>query len=587
MEVEMKLLSDNEVIQHILREKKRYAPWVGAGFCVEAGVNSAGQICEDIRQNLIVAQKMEHLDSHDLEKWSNENLDWNDPSKRYISCIQKAYPNEATRNEFFHRILLDAQPSLSHYSLALLMSNGYLKPTCLTTNFDHLIENAFTQQDIGGMQTIRTETECEYWQDSDNRYYTVKLHGDTDTQNVMNTRRETLQLTDNMAKLVQKTSYNSGLVVLGTTGNEKSIRKLFEDLGNLSKKERGVWSFGLFWGVYMGDQKPNMLESELNKQLENMISQRIIDTQVNPDIVDFINDSPNELFCFFPVWGAGNFMFDLIKATNNKEVISKASRYLDHEMRLKHIYSNAGLNDDAIKKHLRNLGQQREKIENARLNRHQEPDIILRAQNADASIEVRVLYGDITSRALMSSQEFQEKRRAIVSPEDTCISAGGGVAYGLLLKAGQQVLLNELAKFSPISQNEVAVTSAGNLPLHYIIHAAPLKIKEDASYSVSEHNVKITIDAVLNKLGPLGIEAIWMPLIASGAASLKAIDSFEAILKSISEYANHDINLERPITIIIVIYQEKDLPRSFVHASFTNLLSQEFSNIPLNPDTKD
>src|SRR5688500_13225154 len=493
----MKFLSDNEVIRHILREKNRYIPWIGAGFSVEAGVKSAGQICEDIRQNLVVAQKMELLDDPALAKWANETLKWSDPSNRYISCIQKAYPNEATRNEFFHKILLDSQPSLSHYSLALLMSAGYLKSTCFTTNFDHLIENAFTQQDIGGAQPIRTENECDYWQDRDHRYNIVKLHGDTDTQNVMNTRRETLQLTENMAELVRKTSYNSGLIVLGTTGNEKSIRKLFEDLGIRSGKERGIWSFGLFWAVYMGDQKPNLPENELNKLLEKMIPQRILETEVNPEIKAVINDSSNELFCFFPIWGAGKFMFDQIEATNNKEVISKASRYLDHEMRLRYIYSNAGLNEDAIKKHLRNLRQQREKIETTRSDRQQEPDTILKAQNKDGSIEIRVMYGDITSRALMSNKEFQEKRRAVVSPEDTCISAGGGVAYGLLLKAGQKALLNELAKFSPIPQNEVAVTSAGNLPVHYIIHAATLKIEEDASYSVSGHNVQLTMDAVL------------------------------------------------------------------------------------------
>lgn len=576
----MKYLSDNEVIRHVLREKNRYIPWIGAGFSVEAGVKTAGQICEDIRQNLVVAQKMGPLDAPALAKWANETLDWSDPSKRYLSCIQRAYPNEATRNEFFHKTLLDSQPSLSHYSLALLMSGGYLQSTCFTTNFDHLIENAFTQQDIGGAQPIRTENECEYWQDRDNRYYIVKLHGDIDTQNVLNTRRETLQLTEKMVDLVRKTSYNSGLIVLGTAGNERSVRNLFQDLGIRSRNEQRIWSFGLFWGVYMGEQRPNLPEDELNRLLEKMMPQRILETEVNPEIVDVINDSSNKLFCFFPVWGAGKFMFDLIETTTDKEAISKASRYLDHEMRLRYIYSNAGLNEDAIKKHLKNLRQQREKIESTRSNRHQEPDTILKAKNKDGSIEIRVMYGDITSRALMSDEEFQEKRKAVVSPEDTCISAGGGVAYGLLLKAGQKALLNELAKFSPIKQNEVAVTSAGNLPVHYIIHAATLKIEEDASYSVSGHNVQLTMNAVLDKLDSLGIEVVLTPLIAAGAASLKASDSFEAILTSISNYAQPGKNPGRPVTIIIVIYQEREFPRNFVFDDFRNILSTDFSIIP-------
>jgi O-acetyl-ADP-ribose deacetylase (regulator of RNase III) len=274
-------------------------------------------------------------------------------------------------------------------------------------------------------------------------------------------------------------------------------------------------------------------------------------------------------------------MFDLVEATGNKEAISKASRYLDHEMRLRYIYSNAGLNENAIKKHLQNLRQQRERIENTRSHEHHEPDIILKAQHTHNGLEIRVMYGDITSRALMSDPEFQEKRRAVISPEDTCISAGGGVAYGLLLKAGQKALLNELAKFSPIPQNEVAVTSAGNLPVHYIIHAATLKIESDATYSVDRHNVQMTMDAVLNKLDSLGIEVVWTPLIASGAASLKAIDSFDAILNSLCDYANLNKNSGRAVTIIIVIYQEKDLSRQSVFESFRDILGGNFNMIQL------
>lgn len=571
----MKFISDTEAIRNILEENGRYMFWIGAGFSAEAGVKTARHICDDIKDDLLALHETDYPDPLMKEKWLKEYLDWDDHSKRYMTCLQRFYPNEAKRNEFFHKILVDAQPSLCHYSLALLISNGLIRSTCFTTNFDHLIENAFTQQDMGRFQAIRTDDECRYWQDRNDRYYIVKLHGDIDTQNVMNTRKETIQLSDAMSNLIRSTSHNSGLVVIGTAGNEKSVRKIFEDWADKSKSDRTIWSFGLLWGVYMGEKKPiGLTRSELEKLLE----QRIKETEINEDIANVIQDSSNDLFCFFPIWGAGNFMFDLVKASKNKELIGKASLHLDHEMRLRFIYSNAGLTENAIEQHLQNLRHQREKRDKARPESDHQPDLVLKAQNALSNVEVRILYGDITSRSFMSNEEFRNQRRAIISPEDTCITAGGGVAYTILLKSGQKSLLNELAKFSPIPQNSVAITSAGNLPLHYIFHAASLKIEADGNYSVSKQNVRQTMSTVLEKTQSLEIGVLWVPLMAAGAASLKPIDSFEAILGSIEEYEkSHNSSLTVTLVIMVMIYQEKTIPRHYVIESFNKILSPSFN----------
>jgi O-acetyl-ADP-ribose deacetylase (regulator of RNase III)/NAD-dependent SIR2 family protein deacetylase len=494
-----------------------------------------------------------------------------------MTCIQKGYPNEAKRNEFFHKILLESHPSSCHYSVALLISKGYLKPTCFTTNFDHLIEHSFTQQRITEFQAIRADDECSYWQNREGRYYIIKLHGDIDTKNIMNTRTETLDLTESMTDLVKLLSKNSGLIVLGTSGNEKSIRKIFEKLGILSKEDRSVLEFGLLWGVYMGDKKPpDLTENELKKKIQ----ERIRETEINQDIIDVIQDSTNELFCFFPVWGAGKFMLDLIRVTKEKELISKAAHHLDHEMRLRFIFANAGLTEEAIDQHLQKLRQQREKLKKVDPGWRPQPDLILKAESVKSNIGVRVMYGDITSRSLMSGDEFQGQRRAVVSPEDTCISAGGGVAYTLLLESGPKMLLNGVSKCSPILQSTVAVTSAGDLPVHYIIHAASLKIEKDASYSVNQRDVKQTMDSVLEKANSLEIGVLWTPLLAAGAASLNPIDSYEAILNSIAEYDNSlNSSQTNHLTITIVIYQEKDIGRNSVFKSFDTILVSKFKQL--------
>src|SRR5262249_25175892 len=157
--------------------------------------------------------------------------------------------------------------------------------------------------------------------------------------------------------------------------------------------------------------------------------------------------------------------------------IGTAMQQLDHEMRLRRVFSDAGLTDEAVTRHLAALRDQRERLKAARPRAR--PEQILSAASVRGSAELRVVYADISSRSLIGAEEFTGVRRAVVSPEDTFISAGGGVAYLLLSKAGSQTILNELAKFAPIPQRTVAVTSGGALPVQYVFHAATIKLGSD------------------------------------------------------------------------------------------------------------
>ena len=144
-----------------------------------------------------------------------------------------------------------------------------------------------------------------------------------------------------------------------------------------------------------------------------------------------------------------------------------------------------------------------------------------------------------------------------MSAEDTYISAGGGVAYALLLRAGKDSLLQELTKLSPpIGHGEVAVTSAGNLPASYIFHAAALKIEKRAKYNVTSKSVKKAMKHVFAKAGPLGVTAIWVPLLGAGTAHLPPAVSFECILAAARRW--------KPAlrsVVNTVIFREKELTR--------------------------
>jgi O-acetyl-ADP-ribose deacetylase (regulator of RNase III) len=180
-----------------------------------------------------------------------------------------------------------------------------------------------------------------------------------------------------------------------------------------------------------------------------------------------------------------------------------------------------------------------------------------------------VLYGDITSRTLMASEPG---RRAVLSAEDTSVSAGGGVAYALLRKAGAHTILNELSKLAPITQGDVAVTSGGDLPVHYIFHGAALKIERDATYSVTPQDVSRTVTCALQTAQTLAVQTILVPLIAAGVGPLTPLESFEAIVSALLQQRD---TIGR-FTMIVVVFKESQLPRADIMASLQRTLLPDF-----------
>jgi O-acetyl-ADP-ribose deacetylase (regulator of RNase III) len=577
--VAYRILSDTEVVRHIRGGASRYAIWLGAGVSVDSGIQTASEICRAIRQDLLKARGSDaSQDAAAVTEWENGTLDWNDPQRRYTTCIRRAYPNPATRLTYFRGLLRKSRPGFSHYATALLMSEHILDHTSFTTNFDHLLEHAFGELNLIDYQSIRSRTETGFWEPSDERCFILKLHGDIDTDNILNTTAETLEISPNMRRTVFGSLRKKGLIVLGSAGNEKSIWKLFDDIEKKTKPNSSLLSYGLLWGVYMGQKKPKALsESDLAARVQS----RIKETDINRNIIDVMERSQNELFAFFPVWGAGSFLLDVVAATGSPRIVGTATRYLDHEMRLHHIFTKAGLAEKTVDKHLATLRDQRRNISQGAKSAVETYEEVWKGVHASGRLTVRVAYGDITSRGLMGSPEFASQRRAVVSPEDTYITAGGGVSFGLLKKAGELLILNELTKLAPIKHCSVAVTSGGYLPVHYIIHAAALHIGEGPSYVVSKGDVTATAEAVLDKVRALEVGVVWIPLMGAGVAPLSPGESLTALLEAVRAFPHNASQTAAELTIVIMIYQERLLPRHDVALVAKQVLGSDFSVQPV------
>lgn len=546
----VRILQSHEVVKSVLESPDRFMLWLGAGASVEAGVKSAPAVCSDIRDELIAANPgLRNADRERIDEWARTKLDWDNPERRYGACISELGP--AVRVEYFRNLLRGRQPSFAHHAAALLMTHGYLKRTCLTTNFDHLLENAFVQQGYADCQVLRSAEDIGFWEDRPNRAFVVKLHGDIDTKNILNTPTETMWLPEELREFAAGRAANSGLLVIGSSGYEASIRDLIRKLAGDSR----ALPFGLLWGVYVGDWEPGRSDADVRQLVEEAVTR-----QVSSDVRDVIDNGPDE-YAFYPVFGAGGFFAELLDSVPDESVRATGERYLDQDLRLRNLlHGSAELSHETVTSHLERLRKKRLEFDEIAAAVSPEPDPVMTLDVGDF-VELRVAYGDITSPAMMAAEEFAGLTRAIVSPDDTYVSAGGGVAYGLLTRAGRLGTLTELSKFAPVGQHDVVATSAGALPVHYVLHAAALRLEDDPDnpWRADKSDVNATATNVLLRAQGLEVDVIWFPLIAAGTAGVGNAESFGAIVEAAAQF--EALHATRPMIVYVMVYANRLLDR--------------------------
>jgi O-acetyl-ADP-ribose deacetylase (regulator of RNase III) len=181
-----------------------------------------------------------------------------------------------------------------------------------------------------------------------------------------------------------------------------------------------------------------------------------------------------------------------------------------------------------------------------------------------------IAYGDIASRSYLGHASFGDQIRAVVSPDDTFLSVGGGVAVALAEKAGMRAMLHEVSKFVPVPQGESRVTSGGNLPVHYIMHAATIEVS-DTGYLVTGEDVRRTFRDVLRRAFGLGVNVLSVPLLGAGVAGLSPKDAFCGLLEGYHDLPHDSV----PTTVVFVVYQEAQLARSDARAMLEQVLADD------------
>lgn len=159
------------------------------------------------------------------------------------------------------------------------------------------------------------------------------------------------------------------------------------------------------------------------------------------------------------------------------------------------------------------------------------------------NVNINIKLGDIT----------KEETDAIVNAANSTLLGGGGVD-GAIHKAGGKSILKQCIVHSGCPTGEARITTGGNLPSKYVIHAVgPIYKKEN-----KDLQDKLLFNAYYNTLklaGEYNLNTISFPSISTGAYGFPIKEAVSIVLEGIKEYSSNQTSIK---TINLILHNEYD-----------------------------
>lgn len=238
--------------------------FLGAGASVAAGIRSAGDMIWDFKRKLycsmqgvpvsLVSDIGDPAVRRRIQTYLNDQHRFPalGTEDEYSAYFEATFPAARDRRSYIDEMVAGAVPSFGHRALALLMKEGVVR-IVWQTNFDDLGENAAAAE-LGGVSRLTVADLSEpgkaaraisegHWP------LLVKLHGDYQSERLMNTSAE-LRLQDaEMRRNLVASCKQLGLAVVGYSGRDASVMDALEEAFDDGKGYPG----GLFWFVRRGE----------------------------------------------------------------------------------------------------------------------------------------------------------------------------------------------------------------------------------------------------------------------------------------------------------------------------------------------
>lgn len=137
------------------------------------------------------------------------------------------------------------------------------------------------------------------------------------------------------------------------------------------------------------------------------------------------------------------------------------------------------------------------------------------AQRIEGRCTLHAVLGDMTS----------EKVDAIVNAANTHLAHAGGLA-GAIVDRGGFVIQEESSRLAPVAVGDAVVTSAGDLPCRWVIHAVgPIWGSGD-----EERLLRSAVRSSLDQASALGVTSVAVPAISTGIFGYPKEDGIHIIV---------------------------------------------------------
>lgn len=264
---------------------------LGAGASVTSGIRSGQDLImqwkSDIYKDLNDASAFKELTVERINAYfDSTHMDWYDKSNPYSSLFEKQFDLQRQRRIFVEKEVANKNPSIGYAYLVKLIDEGYFN-TIFTTNFDDLLNEAFYRYSHSRPIVCAHDSSITGVTVTSERPKIIKLHGDYLYDNIKTTLRETESLESNMRMKFQEFAKDFGLIVVGYSGQDRSIMDILtyllqheeyfkngvywclrkQDLFNLSTElKKLLWKERVYYVLIDGFDE---LMAELNNDLNN------------------------------------------------------------------------------------------------------------------------------------------------------------------------------------------------------------------------------------------------------------------------------------------------------------------------------
>lgn len=140
----------------------------------------------------------------------------------------------------------------------------------------------------------------------------------------------------------------------------------------------------------------------------------------------------------------------------------------------------------------------------------------------------------------------QQEADALVNAANNRLVMGAGVA-GALRRAGGREIEEEAVAQGPIPIGEAAVTSAGRLKAHYVIHAAVMGM----DFRTNADYIRAATENSLRRAQELGLRSLVFPALGTGVGRFPLGECARIMLEVVRRHAQAGTTLER---VAFVLY---------------------------------